>query len=119
MLPQSEWQTAPLDGAQDDDIEESDSDEPEAAAVAAEGVSDSQALQTSDAHKSESVSEASQSLEQQLQLGESGTESASRQDNRQKVQFVLYHGTCCYGADLINQLNQCIFCVFMTRQGSQ
>lgn len=93
MLPQSEWQTTLSEGAQDDDVEESDSDEPEAAATAAEGVSDSQPQQSPDAQKFESVSEASQALEQQLQLGEPGTESASIQDNRQTVQFVLHHGT--------------------------
>lgn len=109
----------PLDGAQDDDGEESDSDEPEAAAAAAEGATDSQALQTSDPQKSESVSEASHAFEQQLQLGEPGTGPASGQDNRQKVQFVLHRGTYCHGADSINQLNQCMFCVIMTHQGSQ
>ena len=65
LMPQSEWQAAPAGSAQDDDVNESDSEEPEGAEAAANKSSGAQPGYAGGPQQSESVLKGAM---QQLQL---------------------------------------------------
>ena len=65
LLPQSEWQAAPADSAQGDDVDESDSEEPAAAEAATGQTSGAQSEGAGGPQQSESVLDGAM---QQLQL---------------------------------------------------
>ena len=84
ILPQSEWLAANPDTAQDNDVQESDTDEPAAAAPAPDGDSATQKSAV-DAH------DASEALRRQLSLGgEGGKPAQTKSKKKDQVQRELH-----------------------------
>ncbi|DBA71011.1 TPA: hypothetical protein ACH3X2_011442 [Trebouxia sp. C0005] len=88
LLPQTEWQAIPTDTAQDEDIEESDSDEPGSAQAENrdhEGAIDTPMPSSPGAKSSSGVNKAADVLEHQLVLSDADSKAAQRQGDRQQV----------------------------------
>lgn len=94
LLPQTEWQAIPTDTAQDEDVEESDSDEPGPAIAAnrdpAEGAIETPMSSGPGAKSSSDVNKAADALEHQLLLSDAASRSAQRQGGRQQVHTFVY-----------------------------
>ena len=93
ILPQSEWQATFSDTAQDDDVQESDTDEPAAAAPAPDGDSATQ----KSAVNAHDVSEA---LRRQLSLGGEGgkpaqTKSKKKDQVQRELHVITVHSSLC------------------------
>ncbi len=89
LLPQTEWQAIPTDSAQDEDMEESDSDEP-GPAIAEKRDSAESAVGTPTpscpgAKSSSGVKTAADALERRLVLSDAKSRAAWRQEERQQV----------------------------------
>ncbi len=94
LLPQTEWQAIPTDTAQDEDVEESESDEPEPAKAdnrdPAEGALETPTRSSPGAESSSGVNKAAAALEHQLLLSDADSRSAQRQGERQQVHTHVY-----------------------------
>ena len=94
LLPQTEWQAVPTDTAQDEDVEESDSDEPGPAMAgnqdSAEGAIDTPMPSSPGATSSSDVNKAADALEHQLILSGADSRAAQRQGERQQVLTFVY-----------------------------
>ena len=94
LLPQTEWQAIPTDTAQDEDIEESDSDEPGPAIAenrdSAEGAVETPMPSSPGAKSSSDVNKAADALEHQLMLSDADSRAAQRQGERQQVHTFVY-----------------------------
>jgi len=94
LLPQTEWQARPTDTAQDEDVEESDSDDPGPAIAEnrdpAEGAIETPMPSSPGAKSSSDANKAADALEHQLLLSDADSRSAQRQGERQQVHTFVY-----------------------------
>lgn len=94
LLPQTEWQAVPTDTAQDEDLEESDSDEAGPAIPEnrdpAEGAVEIPMPSSPGAKSSSAVNKAGDALEQQLLLSNAHSRATQRQAERQQVHTLVY-----------------------------
>jgi len=94
LLPQTEWQAIPTDTAQDEDVEESDSDEPGPAIAEnrdpAEGAIDTPMPSSPGGKRSSGVNKPADALEHQLLLSDADSRAAQRQGERQQVLTFVY-----------------------------
>jgi len=94
LLPQTEWQAIPTDTAQDEDVEESDSDEPGPATAenrdSAEGAVENPMPPSPGVKSSSDVNKAPDALEHQLMLSGADSRAAQRQGERQQVHTFVY-----------------------------